>query len=450
MPELRHGQWLLLIFGLALLLRVPTIGEKSLWLDEAYSVFQAEREELAAPVFVEDPHPPLYYVLLHYWVRVAGNGEAAVRLPSVAASVAGTGLLYLLARLLAGRHVALLAAALLAFSPLDVWYAQEARMHIFVTAFALLYAVALVWEQPLSIAVAAGALGVGLYFDYAMLPLWIALSALWFVAWWRQERRVWPVVFWIAGSVGGWLLYRDWWPYLIQSLDGSIGNVFIFARLRSFLGLSHLGADHFAAGLLAAAVVIALGGVIGGGLLENQRWQRAATVALLVGFLLVAVLMVVPRLFTVKRVLVTGWPYVLLLLAWLIMRAEAWRRWLLTLVLGVSLLASLLTLAQPKDDWRSATAYVERESAPEAAVWLDPRWNEFPYGYYAERTVPVTGDVEALAEMAVRRDEIWIVAERYHGANVPSSPAEAWLDEHWNLVLQQPFYRLEVRSYRPR
>lgn len=32
-PKLRHSQWLLLIFGLALFLRVPTIGEKSLWLD---------------------------------------------------------------------------------------------------------------------------------------------------------------------------------------------------------------------------------------------------------------------------------------------------------------------------------------------------------------------------------------------------------------------------------
>jgi len=81
MPKLSHSQRLLLIFGLALLLRAPSVGTKSLWLDEAYSVFQAEREELAEPVFVEGPHPPLYYVMLHYWVRIAGNGEAAVRLP---------------------------------------------------------------------------------------------------------------------------------------------------------------------------------------------------------------------------------------------------------------------------------------------------------------------------------------------------------------------------------
>lgn len=450
MPKLSHSQRLLLIFGLALLLRAPSVGTKSLWLDEAYSVFQAEREELAEPVFVEGPHPPLYYVMLHYWVRIAGNGEAAVRLPSVAASVAGIGLLYLLARTLAGRTVALLAAALLALSPLDVWYAQEARMHIFVTFFALLYALALVWNHPVGIVVAAGALGAGLYFDYAMLPLWVALSALWLVAWWRQGRRAGPLAGWLAGSLGGWLLYRGWWDYLLQSLGGSIGNVFIFARLRDALGLLRLGTGHFAAGLLAAAVVIALAGLLGSRLLENRRWRRAATVAVLLGFLFVAALMVIPRFFTVKRVLVTGWPFVLLLLACLIMKAEVWRRRLLPLALGVSLFATLLALAQPKDDWRGATAYVESELASDGTIWLDPRWNDFPYLYYAERSVPETGDLEALAATAVESDEIWIIVHRYPGMDIPSAPAEAWLDEHWTLVQQQPFYRLEVRRYRPR
>lgn len=189
--------------------------------------------------------------------------------------------------------------------------------------------------------------------------------------------------------------------------------------------------------------------MIGSRLLENRRWRRAATVVVLAAFLFVTAVMVAPRLFTVKRVLVTGWPYVLLLLAWLVVCAQESRRWLQPLALGVSLLATLLTLAQPKDDWRAATAYVESQAGPEATVWLDPPWNTIPYNYYAAQPLPEMGNVEALAATAAQSDEIWIIAERFPALDVPSSPAEAWLDEHWKLARRQPFYRLEVRSYRP-
>ncbi|MDT8307069.1 MAG: glycosyltransferase family 39 protein [Anaerolineae bacterium] len=158
-------QQLVLVFIVAVLLRLPTVGSKSMWLDEAFGAYHAQRAELATPTVVEGTHPPLYYTFLHYWIPVAGNGEVGLRLPSVAVSLAGIGLLYLLARMLFDRHVALVAATLLAVSPLDVWYAQEARMYIFVTFFGLLFALALLWSRPLSVLIIAAAAGVGLYFD---------------------------------------------------------------------------------------------------------------------------------------------------------------------------------------------------------------------------------------------------------------------------------------------
>jgi uncharacterized membrane protein len=449
--SLSHKQWLLVIFALALLLRLPTAGQKSLWLDEAFSVYQAERAELARPVYVEGPHPPLYYTLLHYWVRLAGAGETAVRLPSVAASLAGVGLLYLIARQLADRQAALLAAGLLALSPLDVWYAQEARMPILVTFFGLAFTLALLWNQLAGALVAAVMFGIGLYVDYVMLPLWVGISALGFAYWWQLPQRTRPAIHWLAASAGGWLLYQDWWSYLHQALEGSIGSVFIFAQIRSFLGIAQLGPLHFAGALLIAAlttmlVTLALSKLVG----SHVVWNRNITLLLLIAVLLVSAVMLIPRFFTVKRVLVTGWPYVLLLLAWLLSTGGKWRRWLRYLVLGTSLLTALGALVQPKDDWRGATAYVESHGPVGAIVWLDPRWNDFPYNYYAARTVPTTGSVNTLAETAAGSDEIWLIAERYPRMAIPSSPAEAWLDENWTLVAQQPFYRLEVREYRPR
>lgn len=450
MPKLSHGQQLLLIFVVAFLLRVPTLGNKSLWLDEAFGAHHAQRAELATPILVEGTHPPLYYTFLHHWIPLAGNWEVALRLPSAASSLAGIGLLYLLARMLFDRRVALVAAALLAVSPLDVWYAQEARMYIFVTFFGLLFALALVWSRPLSLLLVAAAVGVGLYFDYLMLPLWAGLSAVWLVHLWRQNRRLLPLLYWLAGSAGGWWLYRDWWPNLRSSFDHAISSVFIFAQLRARLGLPQLELIHFIAALVGAAIAIALGALLIARLVQRPAGRRVVTLGVLLVFTLLSVLMVTPRLYSVKRVLVTGWPYVVLFMAWLLARAEKWRRWLQPLVLGVSLLASLGALALPKDDWRGATAFLESQGGPNATVWLDPSWSTFPYEYYAQGSVPKTGSVEELAAAAGASRELWLVAERFPGQEVPSSPAEVWLDEHWHLVQRQPFYRLEVKGYRPR
>lgn len=134
------SHYLVAIFLIAVLLRFPSLGLKSLWLDEAASV------RFATPVLenVDSIHPPLYYFLLHHTMTSLGDSEAAIRLPSAIFSLANVGLLYLLGRRLADRETALLAAALLAVSPLDVWYAQEARMYAAVACATLLIALGLV------------------------------------------------------------------------------------------------------------------------------------------------------------------------------------------------------------------------------------------------------------------------------------------------------------------
>jgi len=130
----RAGRWCLFLLGAltlgGALLRVWHIGAKSLWIDEAFSVWVA-RQPLAASVswLVRiDQHPPLYYALLHFWLRL-GDGPVALRLLSVLASTLNIPMLYALGTRLAGRRVGLLATAVLALSPFHVYLAQEARMY---------------------------------------------------------------------------------------------------------------------------------------------------------------------------------------------------------------------------------------------------------------------------------------------------------------------------------
>ena len=135
------SQWLLagLILLLALCLRCYRLDGQSLWADEGNSAALATRS-LATITrdAARDIHPPLYYYLLHCWVRLFGNSEIALRSLSVLSGTALVLVTYLLGRELFNRRVALIAALLAAVSPFQVHYSQETRMYILVALWAAL------------------------------------------------------------------------------------------------------------------------------------------------------------------------------------------------------------------------------------------------------------------------------------------------------------------------
>ncbi|HSM58711.1 MAG TPA: glycosyltransferase family 39 protein [Candidatus Sulfomarinibacteraceae bacterium] len=441
-----HTRWLVVILLLALFLRVANLGGKSFWLDEAFSVTRAS----PSLERVDSNNPPLYYTSLYYWTEAFGADEATARLPSALISTVNVALLYLLARQLFTREVALLAAGLLAVSPLNLWYAQEARLYTSIVFVALLMSLGLAWRPWAGFLLYFVGLSVGLYVGYLVFPLWVGISVLWLVLWWQRDRGPLAPLLWVAASGAAWWLYRPWLPHFEAWLQGSLLRHWMFEPVRTLLGLEAFATWHFLLALvLAAAGLLALT-VAGPAVLRQQRWRLAITLPALVGFVVVVLTMLVPRLYGLKRVLVTGWPFVILALAWLVWQMERWRRPALSTLLGLSLVVSLATLfLAPKDDWRSASAYLQRQLDENDVVWVDPRWNTIPLEYYGLVAQVESESTAELPELAATHDEIWIVAERFPGDPVPSSPSERWLNANWQLMETESFYRLEVRRYAP-
>jgi uncharacterized membrane protein len=123
--------WIVLIA--AFILRLISLNQ-SFWLDEAVQVWASSHFSLVglfSKYMPGDFNPPLYHVLLHFWINILGTSEAGVRLFSV---ILGTACLWLVwkisAELELERRPRLLAVILLATSPLHVYYSQEARMYI--------------------------------------------------------------------------------------------------------------------------------------------------------------------------------------------------------------------------------------------------------------------------------------------------------------------------------
>jgi len=138
-PAPRANRWvralpLALIIAVGVALRLYLIADKSLWLDEAFSVWMG-RQPLGAMLgyLVQlDQHPPLYYTLLHFWMWL-GDSETVVRGFSALWSIVTLPVLYAIGVRIGGRALGLLAVLILALSPLHIQYAQDARMYAMLT-----------------------------------------------------------------------------------------------------------------------------------------------------------------------------------------------------------------------------------------------------------------------------------------------------------------------------
>src|SRR5438105_9636570 len=123
----------LLLLGILLLafaLRLYNVEGQSIWGDEAFSIFTAQQPIGNVLSSGADLHPPLYHLLLHFWLLLTGREALAVRFLSLAWSLLSVAAGYGLARLLTDDEgTSLSAAFLLAISPFQIFYAQETRMY---------------------------------------------------------------------------------------------------------------------------------------------------------------------------------------------------------------------------------------------------------------------------------------------------------------------------------
>jgi mannosyltransferase len=211
-----------LVLVAAIVLRFLTTTD--LWLDEALSVNIARLplSDLRAALKI-DGAPPLYYVLLHFWIELFGSGDVAVRSLSALFSIASLPLAYLAGKRLGGRSVGWWAVLILAASPYAVRYATETRMYALVMFLVLWGYLALrrALEEPklgrlAVVAVVTALLVYSLYWSFYLIGV-VGIGLL--VAWRRgspQTRRAAPRIV-LAMAVGG-LTLLPWLPTLSYQL----------------------------------------------------------------------------------------------------------------------------------------------------------------------------------------------------------------------------------------
>jgi 4-amino-4-deoxy-L-arabinose transferase-like glycosyltransferase len=453
------GLFALLLVGL--LLRVWLATTQSAWIDEAYSLQTMARLPLSAiahAVQVQDVHPPLYYQILHLWLAVVGFGVFQARLLSVLAGVATIPVLYVLAARLTDRRTAIGAALLLTFSPIAVWYADEARMYALTGLCGLLAVLCFRlaaqeggsrWRWWVGYAVAA-ALAVS--FDSSGLYLPLAAN-LYYVH--RVARR--------SASIGPWLASNALALALsipaVQVIRAQVANNLstvewigapTFGTVwKALLTMLCMNADLMAVGLIFALLAIPAAIALGRSFAGEDRTDESVFLVLIT---------VTPILAPLALGALTGHPiflfrtaqtavYGLLILfsrgLVLLLRYRATAGLLACVAVGALYFSSLHAAASYtlKEDWRGLDASLARQEGAAGVIAVDPCWLQPAFSLYLpSRHLPLRllgcnppNSLVLSATALGGYRSVWLVSG-YQGGSVPHDATLRFLDTRYRRL----------------
>lgn len=399
---------LLLSCTLALALRLHRLGDANVWWDEGFGVWLARMSVPDAIIRTAyDVHPPLYYVLLHYWRLAAGESEFALRFLSLLWGVLLVAVTFRLGSRAVSPGAGVISAVMVAVTPFSLVWPQQIRMYSLVTFLGMGSTWLLLgdwrhWRRPAAYVVAV----LAMLHSHALAALFLPLhGALWLArlaagrraGWWHfpvaQAAVAVGMVPWLAvflPRLTSWSAAQPMspGPYLLAYWSALVrGTAVNLEQEASLLGL--------AAALFLVSSILALRPLRG--IRRARHPKRETRWALILGVLLPPLLVYLlsqPRSLFYSpppepRYLSPFSPFVYLL--WAAGIAEAWRRWRPggVVLLAGSLLCLSASLPQyyrqrvPQDDYRSAACTLETYRRPDDLVFLhtDSDWPVFAYHY---------------------------------------------------------------------
>lgn len=155
-----------MIQPIAVLLRIVNLGSREFWYDEVLSLLLATGQksayqtpkdipvalaeylpllslpvesgfsavistvkELLLSLLGGEPHPPLFYLSQHFWLRLFGNSEAVMRSLNTLFSIGAIASAYSLGKVFIGHRGGLLLAAFLGINPFYLFHSLNVRMY---------------------------------------------------------------------------------------------------------------------------------------------------------------------------------------------------------------------------------------------------------------------------------------------------------------------------------
>ena len=375
--------------ALLAVLSFHALDAKTFWFDEAASV-QISRLDwynFARILWRREGNMSLYYLVLRFWLHL-GSTPFFVRTLSVLFALATVPTIYLLGRRLFNARVGLIASALLTVNAYEVRYAQEARSYSLMVLLCTLSSLFLLkWiENPSQKNRAAYAL-TSVLAIYAHFFSALLIVAQWLWLYFRERngthhRREWawilgfssPVFVFIVATGAGplrWIPHpevKDLWRLAVQlcgNEGGILVDVYAVACVAAFLPRRADAADS-----------------------EVERWSLRFLLSwLILPIAIVLAISPVRPLFVIRYFIVSV-PALILLAAAGLSRVRS-NAVLACAILAVSALSIRGDISYyrrdfdvQREDWRAATQFLLKNSAPGDALVFHIPMGRMPYEYY--------------------------------------------------------------------
>lgn len=466
-----------LLAGLAV--RLYNLTYHGLWFDEAMSVHWAKQTPAriveVSMALVEDRLPPLYYLSLHYWRALFGDGEFSLRLMSAFAGVLSVAAVYRVGRELFGRRAGAAAAMAAAFNPFLVWYSQEARMYAFAALFGLMGAFCIL------MAIRSGRLswwagyvlfGVAGLYTHLYTAFLLVAEGIYMLATARQRRKSWP-----AFAAAALVIAAAFSPLALAnwraSAEAGPGEPFAGAIGRAWWLLEAFTAWKSPPGMMWQVAiplipifvgVLAAVGVTAGAARGRRKEALFTALMVVVPFLLAEVLQIRSRLtFYGERYFIVAVPFLLVAAG---AGVEAWRRpgfataaSILLVAASIAPLPGLWTPENRKEAWREVAAYLHEHARPEDAILIHPDWVRYPFQYYHDgpgQTYALYSSVEEegtdldgpLGTISGGHPVVWLVESHLETPD-PERRVEGWFASRFPLVTELYPNGVTLKAYAP-
>lgn len=404
---------LFLVLIIALVLRLINLNQ-SFWLDEAAQVIESTRSFWEQFDLVADFHPPLYHILLHFWLYL-GKSEIWVRLLSVGFGLASVFLIYKIGKLIAGKKIALVSALFLAISPYHLWYSQEARPYMAFLTFSLLSTFLLIQKKWFRYSLA---LIFSLYTHYFTLFLF-ASHIIYILIFEKKYFRK----FLINSSIA-LLAFSIWIPELLKQF--TLGTTGFFSGWTDVVSMSPIktaaltfakfifGRGSIEANFLYATVILPVFLLFVSSVIRNWKEKSGKILAILffIPFLTAEIASLFVPINAPQR-LIFLLPVFYLILAYGIHRLNNKLQLLALLIVSLTSLGGVFQYyTDPnvqREQWREAVAFTERNSdVKNAALFVFP--GPFaPYVWYARSNIDAWG---IAPKFILTDDDLKVLANR--------------------------------------